>query len=277
VRSEFLSRLIAEPLLHFVLIGTALFLLYGSRNDNAIGPDPAALIQITPELADRIVAQFRTTQQRDPSPQEREGLIDDFIREEVLYRDALALGLDRNDPVIRQRMRLKMEILSEGMAQSLTPDDATLAAWFEPRAQQFASSRQMTFLQVLLSPRDDPAAAMARLNAGADPHEFGGGSLLPERLEDAVPQVVDSNFGRGFYEALVGAPEGRWSGPVRSGYGSHLVKVLARSNGGRPTLDAVRTQVMEAWRREQAELMRKQQFDALMARYRVVRLDRTDK
>ncbi len=276
MRSEFLSRLITEPLLHFVLIGSVLFLVYGSRNDSTVGQDPAALIQITPELADRIVAQFRATRQRDPSPQEREGLIDDFIREEVLYRDALALGLDRNDPVIRQRMRLKMEILSEGMAQSLTPDDATLAAWFAPRAREFASSRRVTFLQVPLNARDDPATALARLNAGADPGELGRGSLLPERLEDAVPQVVDSDFGRGFFDALAAAPEGRWSGPVRSAYGPHLVKVLARSDGGTPTLDAVRTQALEAWRREQVEVMRTQQFDALVARYRIVRSDRTD-
>jgi hypothetical protein len=264
-------------MLHFALIGTALFLVYGSRHDTAIAQDPAALIKITPDLAERIAGQFRATRQRDPSPQEREGLIDDFIREEVLYRDALALGLDRNDPVIRQRMRLKMEVLSDGMAQSLTPDDATLAAWFESRAQQFAPPRQVTFLQVMLNAGDDLARARARLNAGADPGEFGRGSLLPQRLEDAVPQVVDSNFGQGFYDALAAAPEGYWSGPIRSAYGPHLVKILARSNAGRPTLDAVRAQVLEAWRREQAEVLRKQQFDALVARYRIVRSDRAAK
>ena len=260
-------------MLHFVLIGAALFLLYGSRNDVAIGPDPAARIAITPEVAERIAGQFRAVWRRDPTPQEREGLISDFIREEVLYRDALALGLDRDDAVIRQRMRLKMELLSDGMAGSLTPDDATLAAWFENHAQEFAPPPQVTFLQVSLNPAASAAAVLARLNAGADPGKLGISSLLPQRLEAAAPKVVDSNFGMGFYDALAAAPEGRWSGPVESTYGPHLVKVLARSNGGRPTLDAVRAKVLEAWRREQAQVLRNAQFDALVARYRIVRTD----
>ncbi len=264
-------------MLHFALIGIALFLFYGSRNGVAIGPDSAAVINITPEVAERIAGQFRATRQRDPTPQEREGLIDDFIREEVLYRDALALGLDRNDPVIRQRMRLKMELLSEGMAQSLTPDDATLAAWFQSRSHQFASPPQVTFVQVPLNAGDDAAAVLARLNAGANPGEFARGSLLPPGLEEAAPQVVDGNFGRGFYDALAAAPKGRWSGPVKSAYGTHLVKILARSNASGASLDTVRPQVLEAWRREQAEVMRKQQFDALKARYKIVRSDVTAK
>jgi hypothetical protein len=273
VRSQFLSRLIGEPLLHFALIGAALFLLYGSRNDATLVPDTAAPIEITPELADRIAGQFRAVWNRDPTPQEREGLIRDFIREEVLYRDALALGLDRDDAVIRQRMRLKMELLSDGMAESLTPDDATLATWFEPRAQEFAAPPEVTFQQVPLDPADDATAVLARLNAGADPGEVGRGSLFPQQLEAAPPQVVDGNFGRGFYAALAAAPEGRWSGPLESAYGQHLVKILARSDPGQPTLDAVRADVLEAWRREQAQLLRNAQFDALLARYRIVRSD----
>jgi hypothetical protein len=260
-------------MLHFALIGTALFLIYGSRNGVAVVSNPAARIEITPQVAERIAGQFRAVWNRDPTPQEREGLIRDFIHEEVLYRDALALGLDRDDPVIRQRMRLKMEILSEGMVASLTPDDATLAAWFEPRAQSFAPPPAVTFLQVPLDPADDAAAVLARLEAGADPAGAARGSLLPQRLEAAVPKVVDSNFGIGFYDALATAPEGRWSGPLKSAYGLHLVKVLARFSSDRPTLDAVRAAVLEAWRREQAQVLRKSQFDALMARYRIVRSD----
>lgn len=260
-------------MLHFALIGVALFLVYGSRNDVAIGADPAAVIEITPELSERIAGQFRAVWQRDPTPEEREGLINDFIREEVLYRDALALGLDRDDAVIRQRMRLKMEMLSDGMAGTITPDDATLAAWFEPRAQEFAPPPEVTFLQVQLKAADDAAAVLARLDAGADPGEVGRGSLLPQRMEAAAPQVVDGNFGRGFYDALATAPEGRWSGPVESAYGSHLVKVVARTDAGRPSLDAVRPQVLEAWRRDHAQVLRKEQFDALVARYRIVRSD----
>lgn len=260
-------------MLHFALVGAALFLIYGSRNDAARVPDPTFRIEITPQVGERIAGQFRAVWNRDPTPHEREGLISEFIREEVLYRDALALGLDRDDAVIRQRMRLKMEILSDGIAGALTPDDATLAAWFEPRAQEFASPPQVTFLQVPLKSADDAAALLARLKAGADPGEAARGSLLPQRLEAAAPKVVDGNFGRGFYDALAAAPEGRWSGPVASAYGPHLVKVIARSNAGRPTLDAVRTDVLDAWRREQAQALRKTQFDALVARYRIVRSD----
>jgi parvulin-like peptidyl-prolyl isomerase len=97
--------------------------------------------------------------------------------------------------------------------------------------------------------------------------------LLPQQLEAATPQVVDGNFGRGFYAALAAAPEGRWSGPLESAYGQHLVNILARSAPGQPTLDAVRADVLEAWRREQAQLLRNAQFDALLARYRIVRSD----
>jgi hypothetical protein len=273
VRSVFLARLIGEPMLHFALIGIALFLVYGSRNDTAIAPDAAAVIEITPQLADRLASQFKGVWQRDPSPEEREALINDFIREEVLYRDALALGLDRDDAVIRQRMRLKMELLSDGMAGSLVPDDATLAAWFEPRAQEFAPPPRVTFLQVQLQPAEDAAALLARLNDGADPRDAGRGSLLPQRLEAATPQVVDGSFGVGFYDALATAPEDRWSGPVESAYGPHLVKILVRSGATRPSFDTVRDAVLHAWRREQAQALREAQFDALTARYRIVRSD----
>jgi len=273
VRSGFLSRLAREPLLHFALIGVALFLAYGWRNDAAFGADPASVIEITPELSRRLASQFQTVWQREPTAQEREGLIQDYLREEVLYRDALALGLDRNDPVIRQRMRMKMEMLSDGIAETLTPDEAALAAWFAPRAREFASPPQLSFLQVELASADDAAAMRARLEAGADPATVSHGAFLTARLDAATAQDIDGEFGRGFYAAVAAAPLNDWSGPVKSGYGMHLVKLLARDDQGAPTLDAVHPQVLEAWRRDQAQLLRKQQFDSLAARYRIVRSD----
>lgn len=265
-----LVRTVQEPLLHFVIIGAVVFLAFGDR-DRAMAPaDPTPVIELTAVTRDRLVAQFRAVWNRDPTAAEQAGMIDGWLREEVLYREALALGLDRDDTVIRQRLRLKMEFLVDGMAGTMTPDEATLAAWFAERAQDFALPSALTFAQVTIDATDDPAALIRMLDTGTDPATVGRGSLLPPVMDMATAAAIDGAFGPGFHEALAAQPANQWAGPVTSAFGQHLVRVLARQPGTVPTLDAVRPQVLAAWRTAQSQVLRDAQFQALLARYRVV-------
>jgi parvulin-like peptidyl-prolyl isomerase len=225
------------------------------------------VIDITPPLIDRLSAQFAATWNRPPTDEELAGLIDGHVREEVLYREALALGLDRDDAVIRQRLRLKMEFISEAAASALIPDDATLSAWYADNAAAFAPARTIGFTQVMLA---DPAMAeevRAALVAGADPATQGRGTLLPARVDQGSLLAVEGAFGPGFFDTVAALSQGEWSGPVESSYGWHLVLLDSVSAPEVPPLDSVRDAVIAAWRQEQANTFRESQYQAIRATY----------
>jgi PPIC-type PPIASE domain len=265
-----MGRLVEEPLLHFMIIGAAIFLAFGVRDAGVRPTETTAVIELTPEAHGRLLEQFKAIRNREPTAEEQAAMIDGWLREEVLYREALALGLDRDDTVIRQRLRLKMEFLVEGMADTMTPDDATLQAWFADRAQDFAVPSALSFVQVGIGAEDDVEDLIRQLEAGADPSAIGRGSLLPPMMETAVPSVIDGSFGPGFSEILITLPENQWVGPVPSAFGQHVVRILARQTGKVPTFDEVRQQVIEKWRIEQTQVLRDAQFQALLGRYSVV-------
>lgn len=248
-------------------------MLFAANGERVAESGQARIIDITPATVSRLSGQFNAVWNRDPTPEEREGMISEFIREEVLYREAVALGLDRDDAVVRQRMRLKMEFLSDGMAGSLMPDEATLADWFKGHAKDFTPPAIVSFVQIPLGEQDDARALISRLEAGAGPGLVGRSSLLPQHLDEATEAVVDGNFGTGYYALLTQLPVGRWAGPVESSYGTHVVMVRSRVSPPTPALDEVRRQVVESWRREQSETLRDTQFSTLLSRYEIVRSD----
>ena len=262
------ARLLREPLLHFLLIGAAVFGLY--RALAPAGPAGAPqVIAVTPAQVERLAGQFEAVWRRPPTEGELAGLVEDFVREEIYYREALTLGLDRDDTVIRRRLRQKMEFLGDAGAGALVPDDAELRAHFTRHLERFTPAARITFRQVFLG-EADPAAAQAALAEGSDPETLGQRTLLPRIMEAAAPGSVDGTFGDGFFAAISGLEPGEWRGPVESAFGSHLVQLVEMEPAVPPSFEAARRAVEEDWRRETAERLREAQFQALRERYEVL-------
>jgi hypothetical protein len=267
-----MRRVLREPLVHFLLLGAAVFGLFALFDDT---PPPAAgqRITVTAEDARRLAAEFEATWRRPPEPDELDHMIGQLVREEVYVREAVALGLDQGDAVIRQRLQSKMEFLTEAGAQAVSPDDATLEAHLAAHPERFARAPLVAFEQILL---DDGAAGqgppdqiLAALNLGRDPAGVARPSLLPPAFPASPPQVVDGTFGAGFFESLAALPEGVWAGPVTSPLGRHLVRVTERQAGGLPALAEIRERVLGDWRATFAAALREERFEAMRARYEI--------
>jgi hypothetical protein len=275
VRQGFVRTLVREPLVHFLVLGAAVFGLFALVDDS---PSPVAANQLvlTEDDARRLVAEFEATWRRPPTVEALDFMIGERLREEVYVREALALGLDRDDAVIRRRLQLKMEFLTESGAEAVLPDDAMLQTHLDAHPERFAEPELVAFEQILL---DDGVSAEevdlveARLNRGADPGAAARPTLLPPAFRPSSSQIVDGTFGTGFFGALEGLPLDVWTGPVESALGRHLVRVLERQDGRLPSLSEVRDRVEQDWRATFAEKLRQERFEALLARYEVVRPD----
>lgn len=196
-----LYRLTREPLVHFLAIGALVFAFYGSGATVPATPARTAII-VSPSHVERLAAQFDAAWQRAPSQAELEALIGDHVREEVYYREALALGLDRDDTVIRRRLRQKMEFLGEGASAALEPDEAALRAHLAAYPERFAKPARVTYRQLPLDEPEAAATVQAALQAGIEPEGVGRFSLLPAVMEAAGEAAVDGTFGTGFFEQV---------------------------------------------------------------------------
>lgn len=270
-----LTRLLRDPLLHFFLIAAGIFGLYAVFDDT---PPPAAAnrLVIGEDDARRLVAEFEATWRRPPTVDELDHMIGQLVREEVYVREALALGLDGGDTVIRRRLQTKMEFLTETGAEAIAPDDATLQAHLETHPDRFAEPALVAFEQILLADRlgeKEVETLLMRLNDGGDPGDTAEATLLPPAFRLSPMRVVDGTFGTGFFDALTTLPPGLWAGPVESPFGAHLVRVVERREAQVPPLDEIRDRVERDWRADLIDRLREDRFDALLSRYEVVRPD----
>ncbi|MDF2231263.1 peptidylprolyl isomerase [Albimonas sp. CAU 1670] len=263
-------RILGSPLVHFFAVGGLIFALNAWLADPAPEvPDPDRLV-LTAADAARLAERFERTWGRPATEAELEGLMRDWAVEEAMVREALALGLDRGDEMIRNRLRHKVSFLAEAPAASAEPDDATLAAFVEAHPERYASPGWIGFAQASLPPDAGPAETaqvLARLEAGTDPADFGGARLLPTEVERMPAPVVERVFGEGFVEALAELPPGRWSGPVRSAYGLHLVRLDGRGAAAPRPLEEVRERALADWRAQEARRARDAFAEALLGRY----------
>ncbi len=269
-----LGRILREPLLHFFVLGAALFGLFAwLRGPLAGAPER---IHVDAARIEQLALGFARTWQRSPTQEELAALVDEFVREEILYREALALGLDRDDTIVRRRMRQKLEFLSEDIAPVADPDDAALARHLAEHADAYRVEPRVALRQVFVS-RDrhgDAAPAhaqelLARLSADPGADEAGDTSLLPATLPLAPLGEVASVFGSAFAQEVVKLTPGRWSGPVASGFGLHLVFVETREEGRAPALDEVRDAVRNDWSSARRTEANEAFYQSLRERYEV--------
>jgi hypothetical protein len=265
-------------MVQFLAAGAGLFLLFqwGGPPDGEAGRITVSASQI-----EHLTVGFTRVRQRPPTESELKGLIDDHVREEIAAREARRLGLDRDDTLIRRRLRQKLEFLVEDDGQTASPSDGELQAWLDAHPDAFRREPDVAFRHVLVSraqrgraAETETQALLARLTAlgpGADIAGLGDPlRLLPDEVELTPRRDVAGLFGETFADRVLGLPPGRWAGPVESGYGVHLVLVTQRTLGRLPALDEVREQavrdVLAARRAQRLEAM----YQRLLERHPVI-------
>ena len=269
--------ILREPLVHFLVIGAVLFALFRLVDD---APPATAEIVVTRGHIVQLATSFRLVWQREPTGRELDGLVEDYIREEVLYREAVALGLDRDDTIIRRRMRQKLEFLAEDLSAQLQPGEEDLKTWFEENQHSYRIDERFTFEHVYLNPDrhgdsldDDIAELLQRLSAAdgeLDPTTLGDPILLPSAFTAMARTRVEQTFGTSFVTSLEGIAVGPWVGPVESGYGQHLVQVSERLPSAMPDLEEVREAVARDWSAAQEQKTLEAHYQALRQGYTIL-------
>jgi len=266
-------RFLREPLIHFLVLGLALFVLHRAI---ARGGGVERRIDVTRAEVDAIATQYQALWGRPPTAEQLAGLVDTWVKEEILYREGVKLGLDRDDAVIKRRVRQKLEVLSEEERATAAPSDADLSAYLARHAARFARQPVVTFEQILVvtatgdaDAADAVAAARSALARGVDPTRVGRATLLPRRVSDEPLDLVKRDFGAAFTGELSALPVGTWAGPVASGLGLHLVRVVARMPASAPALDVVRAEVTREWENARREQALAESYRRLRAQYDV--------
>jgi len=268
-----LRRWLKEPLLHFALLGVALFALYRLTSGQV---ESGGEIVVDAQRVESLAEQFGRTWGRPPTKAELDGLIDGYVRDEILYREGVALGLDRDDPVIRSRVRMKMEILDD-TPESNAPD-AELEAWLAANPDRYSAPARYDFEQVFFDPAEhgsdldaEITAALHALHVSPDRDfiELGDATLLPPAMSAVVDADVASQFGPDFAATLAEGPTGEWFGPVTSAYGRHLVRIVAREERRVPTLAEVRAEVERDVLYERSQATSDATYERLRAGYEV--------
>ena len=258
------------------MLGVGLFVLYRLLSGND-GPSQTEIV-VDAARIEALATQYARTRQRQPTGDELRGLVDAYVRDEVLYREGVALGLDRDDPVVRNRIRVRMEQIADTVDPVLSDKD--VQTWFDSHQDLYSAPARYDFEQVFFATstrgtriESDAAAALeALLTSDIDAAEPGDPTLLPSALRDVTAADVAAQFGSELSQALHDAPLGTWIGPVRSAYGLHVLRVDERKDGERATLAAVRENVERDLRDDRTQAANDAMYARLRSRY-VVRVE----
>lgn len=256
--------------MHFLLIGLALFLLYGQVSPGGID---SRRIEIGQAQVDAMVRQFQESTNRPPSAAELSGLIESYVRDEIVYREGLSLALDRDDAVIKRRIRQKYDLIAEEQDRTV-PTDEELLAYLKSHPDSFSRPAVVSFDQIFFDPTSSNPqrvlAAKAALSNGGSAEAFGDPSLLPSRMTKSSIQLVANDFGDGFAQQVGTVPVGHWVGPLASSFGVHLLRVSDRSTASLPPLDDVRAEVLREWENDRRIRSRDKDYRRLRDSYDVV-------
>ena len=246
---NFLRAAVREPLLHFVLIGALLFAFTALREQK----QEHAEIRISAGEIAQLAAFWETQAQRKPTAEELRGLIDERIDEEVLAREAVRLGLDRDDVIVRRRLAQKMAFVSDDLAVVAEPTADELRESFDAHREIYTTPDLYALRHVYFNPDRhktldaDAQRALQRLTRGASADDVGDPFMLPRELADVSRDDIVRDFGSSFADAVTDSAPGSWSGPVRSPFGVHLVKLESRTPSSAARFEDIRDSVREAY------------------------------
>ena len=275
------KRWLHEPLLHFLVIGILLFVGYSFVSSRSVKPQSPNRIELTEADLSQLDAAFTAQWLRHPTAQEMGHLIDERIRVEVLYREALALGLDKDDTIVKRRLAQKMEFLAEDVSTLREPKIDELKDWFARNSQRFALPSRIWFHHVYFSfdrkgEKASEAAAHAYQQLAGEPVNSPVASrvadpfMFQEYYADCTEDQVAKTFGSKFAKAVFQLPSGSWQGPVESGLGWHLVWVDSMTPPRVPAFEEVESAVKTEWLSEQSAESKRRAFAIMRARYEVV-------
>ncbi|MGE5344366.1 MAG: peptidyl-prolyl cis-trans isomerase [Acidithiobacillales bacterium] len=272
-----MRSLLREPLVHFLLLGGLMFLWFEWRGGSG-GPGGTRIV-VTPGQIQHLASGFARTWQRPPTEVELKGLVDDYVKEEIAVREAAVMGLDRDDTIIRRRLRQKLEFLVEETAGQVLPTDAEVRAWVDTHPGSFGEEPRVSLRQVFVSPQRRGAGARAeagkllmRLRAagpGAATGDLGDPTMLPPELPLGPLGEASRTFGEDFARAVAGLEPGTWAGPVGSTYGLHLVLVRQRVAASQPDLATIRPMVERELLAERSKKELSALYERMLKKYTV--------
>jgi len=257
-----------EPLVHFLAAGALVFAFFSLRGEEV---DPSSrVIEIDRQTQAQIALGFERLMSRAPTDAELDAQIDQYVREEVLYREALRLGLDRDDAIVRRRLAQKMNMLAGARAETEQPSEEILRRWYSEHPARFSAETRYSFDQLWFESEAAAQSVLARLAKTDAWQELGQSISLPVMLEREVRREVLDTFGERFVaEVDALEPGGGWQGPVPSGLGWHLVRLRSRDVGQVPPFEQVREDVENEWRSATIADRREKAYAILREAYRV--------
>jgi hypothetical protein len=269
-----MKKILREPMVHFLVVGSVLFLLFGVTR----GPTPEGSQRIVVDAGQvaQLTAHFKRIQKRPPTHTELAELIDNHVRDEVHYREALAMGLDQNDPLIRRRMIQKIESFLVDLSADAEPNEHALKQFLKENPDRFRLEPRISFQQVYLKP-DKQGKLQARavqvlkeLRAGAQPKTLGDPTRIARQFNSSPLSFITRSFGDAFAEDLAKLPPGQWAGPLYSTWGGHLVRVAERKESRLPELAEIRAQVKGGYLVQRRQELREIAYQKLRRDYDVV-------
>ncbi|MCA6118154.1 peptidyl-prolyl cis-trans isomerase [Bradyrhizobium sp. WSM 1738] len=278
-------RLANEPLLHFLVVGLILFVVYDRLHPDLEAKSESNRIVLTPADFEQLGVTWLAQGRAPPTPAEMQSLIELKVREEVLYREALALGLDKNDTIVKRRLAQKMEFLAEGASIDSDPSTDMLRAWFKDNPQRFSLPPRVSFRHVYFSPdqhgeRSREAAAKAMEQLAGRPGDFQDAAALGDPFMDRdyygdrSAEDMAKLFGSNFAREVAGLKPGRWHGPIESGYGWHLVFIDTSVPSRVPDFEEIEPEIKAEWIEDQRAQAKRKAYETMRARYQVVTPER---
>jgi len=258
-----------QPFLHFIVLGGLIF-LWDSVKAKSPSPDSNKIV-VTATDIERIAKLWEQTWGRIPTDEELHDLVQDNIKEEIYYREAKRLGLDLNDIVIKRRLRQKMEFLSSDDATVIPPSDDKLRMFYNSNIDNYVSPKRYNIDQIFYEKWDEARlkADLEALKGESRFSNFGDKITLPESLKEVDRVTISRVFGTKLYEQLKDLRESDWQGPVKSGFGYHLIRFETASPQEILPFESVRNRVEVDWRGKEKRLADEVTFQKLLKTYKV--------
>jgi peptidyl-prolyl cis-trans isomerase C len=279
--SPAINRWLREPLLHFLLLGFVIFAVYAFVHRGRDGFESSRQILLSLDELRQMDMYFESQWHRQPTTTEFRAMVEDRVREEVLYREGLAMGLDKDDEIVKRRMAQKMQFLSEDVAAAHEPSTAELEAWFAKNKDKFALPSRYSFRHLYFSPdkrgknaQEDAAKALTRIVG--QPEDSQRAASLADRFMfqdyygDVAPEAIAKEFGPQFAVVIEKLKPGSWQGPIESGYGWHLVFVGTVIPGRIPEFEEIEPDVKTAWLGQQKQQAWQKAYQEMRAKYTVM-------
>lgn len=263
---------VKEPLVHFFVLGLCIFVVYAQVSPITI--DTQRLV-ISQRIQIELIRQFESIWSRSPTTQEQIRLIDNYLRDEVLYREGVSIGLLQDDIVIKRRVRQKLEMLMEMQYSEST--DTELRNFIAQNPVLFMKPARITFEQIIFKPADynEPIEEVIertkkQLLVGKNLRSVGSRSTLPKIIELQDSIDIEKTFGNEFLNASLTQDLGIWQGPISSPYGKHLLRVDKRIDSYLPELDEVRQLAEREWSSQRKKQNFEDNLQIMKAKYKVI-------